>query len=82
MNAFDTRLLQLGYREDDSVNYSRRFTVVGHKLMLVNSDFPRLIRANVRPEIVRATYDVELDLITNAEIMIDQALVQLGVIGG
>ena len=76
----NTRLLKAGYCDEFANSYTRRFTCVGSRLLAVRNTFPRLTKSNVSEAIRSARYEIELDLITDGEFGLTEALQQLGVI--
>ncbi|MGH8557783.1 MAG: PD-(D/E)XK motif protein [Methylococcales bacterium] len=77
---FDNRLLHLGYLDTTADRYTRCFCRTGFRLLTVASDFPRLTRANVPIEIRKVRYEIDLDLISSGDLVLIDALKQLGVI--
>lgn len=75
---FEVRMLHAGYREDHADSYGRCFSSLESRILLVDADFPRLISAIVGPAIRRATYEMDLDLVTSEPVTIGAALVSLG----
>ncbi|WP_291994174.1 PD-(D/E)XK motif protein [Candidatus Accumulibacter sp. ACC003] len=78
--AIDSRLIHAGFVHQVASSYTRRFSVVGIKLLLVAGSFPRLTQGNVPPEIRAARYDLDLDLVHGWDTTIEGALERLGVI--
>jgi hypothetical protein len=78
--AFDSKLIHAGYIDQTAAGYTRRFSVVTIRLLSVTDGFPRLTSTNVPAEISSARYDLDLDLVQGADIMIDNAFEKLGVI--
>ena len=76
--VFDGCLLHAGFLDSVSERYIRRFSRVGTTIFQVSDDFPRLTRMNVAGAIIRARYDVNLDLVPAGEVGIEYMLTQLG----
>ncbi|WLD14673.1 PD-(D/E)XK motif protein [Planctellipticum variicoloris] len=77
---FGNRLLQAGYREEFAERYTRRFSLIGVRVLTVGDGFPRLTRGLVPPAIRAARYEIDLDLVTDGNVDLVQALQQLGVL--
>jgi len=78
--ALETLLLRAGFLDAARERYSRRFSRIGNKMLLVEEDFPRLTRMNLPIEIRNARYEIDLDLTVAKEVAIFDALSQLGVV--
>ena len=76
--VFDSCLLHAGFLNSVSKRYIRRFSRVGTTIFQVSDDFPRLTRMNVAGAIVRARYEIDLDLVPAGEVGIEYVLAQLG----
>lgn len=74
------RLIAAGYFEAHADSYSRRFVLVGMRVLLVSAGFPRLTSASVPAGVTRASYEIDLDRIPGPGLLIDTVLKQLGVI--
>jgi hypothetical protein len=74
------RLLAAGYRDEHAPRYARRFQVVGTRVLRIDPSFPRLTRGTVPRGIVRAKYDVDLDLVEGESVALGKALNELGAI--
>lgn len=77
---FDSRLLHAGFLNASAERYTRRFSLVGARMLPVSEGFPRLTRVNVAIEIRKVRYELDLDLVNVSDIGLDDALKQLGVI--
>lgn len=75
---FDNRLLQGGFFDSAASHYTRRFSHVASRLFVVESPFPRLVRSNVSPGVIRVRYEVDLDLCPLTEVGLAEALNALG----
>ena len=78
--AFRTRLLHAGFVESASERYTRCFRRVETFVLPVAAGFPRLTRASMPIEVLRASYDLHLDLPNLETIDLKTALRKLGVI--
>lgn len=76
---FETRLLNAGFLIEHAERYSRRFSHVSTRMLLVDDRFPKLTRSNVRSEVTMARYQLDLDLVNLTDISVENALAQLGV---
>jgi len=77
---FRLALMKAGYVESQSENYPRRFKVDRCQVFQIDQGFPRLTRGNVPPEVVHASYTIDLERIGNALNDVQAALNQLGAI--
>ena len=59
-NKFESSLVDAGYFDIHADFYTRHFSASETKTMLVNSDFPRLISANVPTEVKWAKYQLDI----------------------
>ena len=75
---FDLRLLQAGYFNSFSESYVRRFEHVGARIIPVNDNTPRLVRATVPSAILRAKYEMDIESISADDLSLEQALHSLG----
>jgi hypothetical protein len=78
LRAFENRLLQAGFTPAMADRYPRRFTEAGLRVLAVSGSFPRLTRATVRKGILRANYEIDIDLVEDAELSLESALHFLG----
>lgn len=74
---FNSALLNVGFLEGKSNCYSRRFLLSEKKIMRVFDEFPRITRADVKIEIRKAKYELDLDMITGCDIDFLEVLYQL-----
>jgi hypothetical protein len=74
---FNSALLNVGFLESKSNCYSRRFLSSEKKIMRIFDEFPRITRANVKIEIRKAKYELDLDIITGYDIDFIEVLYQL-----
>lgn len=79
LGVFESRILCAGVLEAYSDRYTRRFSPLHGRVLLVSNHFPRLIRTNVALEIKRVDYVIDLDCVDTEDVTFDQALEQLGV---
>lgn len=76
---FNSSLLNVGFLEDASDSYSRRFLVTEKRTMQIFAEFPRLTCSNVKIEIRKAKYELDLDMVTGCDVDFIKALSQLKV---
>jgi hypothetical protein len=78
LRAFENRVLQAGFSPAMAERYPRRFCEAGVRVFIVNGSFPRLTRAGIRKGILRANYEIDIDLVQTAELSLESALQTLG----
>lgn len=75
----NSALLNVGFFEATSDRYTRRFLFSERKIMCVFAEFPRITRSNIKIEIRKAKYELDLDMITGCDVDFIEALSQLKV---
>jgi hypothetical protein len=80
LGMFNNLLIRAGYLDSMSTRYTRRFHYVSTRILAVDETFPKLTRSNVASEIRDARYALDLDMIDRADVSLNVALKQLGVI--
>jgi hypothetical protein len=70
-------LLNVGFIDDNTDNYCRRFLTSEKRVMRIYDDFPRITSANIKNEIKKVKYEVDLDMIRGFDIDFLEALYQL-----
>lgn len=75
---FRLALMKAGYIESQSKSYIRKFKAARCQIFQIDKGFPRLTRENVPPEIVHASYTIDLERIGGAFDDVQSALNQLG----
>jgi len=60
---YDSRLMRAGLFEIHTDSYIRKFQHMNTLVFSVDENFPRLTSGNVRPEIRRANYEIDLSLV-------------------
>jgi hypothetical protein len=76
----DGRIIRVGFLDAFAERYTRRFSHVRTRILLVDAGFPRLVRGVVAPAVTKARYVVDLDLVNSADLDLITALKQLGVL--
>ncbi|MNJ16986.1 hypothetical protein D3C77_112570 [compost metagenome] len=79
LHKFELNLIDAGYLDMHRDTYIRRFTLQELKILLVNSDFPRLIHANVPAAVRWATYQLDISIMTTEPLPLSGVLQKLGV---
>lgn len=77
LGLFETRLLQAGYLAATADRYTRRLNPREVRLLRIGETFPRLTASTVPAGVLRARYDVDLDLIALEDVGLSEALRQL-----
>ena len=77
---FTEKLLDVGYYDHFSENYTRRFKLVTLRYLEVNDHFPKILNVNIPNQISRVSYDLDVDAIQSEEINISELLKKLGVL--
>jgi hypothetical protein len=78
LRAFENRVLQAGFSPAMAERYPRKFCEAGVRMFIVNGSFPRLTRAGIGKGILRANYEIDIDLVQTAELTLESALQTLG----
>ena len=76
---FDSRLVEAGYVDAVRERYVRRFLSAGVSVMRVTDGFPRLTAGSVPTEVRKASYELELGMVTQPDVGLAAALRELGV---
>ena len=76
-SIYENRLIQAGLIKAHTDSYTRRFIHSSTVTFHVNEEFPRLTASNVRIEIRKACYELDLTLIQQLDIGINKAIVDL-----
>jgi hypothetical protein len=76
-NIFDCRLIQAGYMDFFSERYTRRFRNLNNIWYQVDNAFPKLTKENIPQGIVRAKYDLDLNLVPSQHLCFDDVLLNL-----
>lgn len=80
LSEFDDRVLAAGYMSAHSSQYHRRFSLREISMLEVNENFPRLIHGNVKPGVVSARYEINLEPLLSQDIGLITALKKLEMI--
>jgi len=76
-SIYENLLIQAGLIKAHTDSYIRRFLHSSTVTFHVNEDFPRLTTSNVRIEIRKARYELDLTLIKQLDVGINKAIVNL-----
>lgn len=76
-SIYENRLIQAGLIKAHADSYTRRFLHSSTVTFHVNEEFPRLTTSNVRIEIRKARYELDLTLIKQLDVGINKAIVDL-----
>lgn len=76
---FSERILAAGYFNIHADRYTRRFVLVGMRVVEVGDGFPRLTRGNVPAGVHKAFYEIDLDKSPGEDVGVAGALKKLGV---
>ncbi len=80
LRLLELALLQAGYLDMHAAGYTRRFLLNETRFHVVDGVFPRLAPFNISPAIRHAAYELDLALVTAANLSLDDVLEQLGVV--
>ena len=80
LKNFNLRLLHAGFFEVASSCYTRKFLNIELKIYQVSNDFPRITNENVPPAIKKVKYEIDLNMVSNGEVILTDALRKIGVI--
>lgn len=80
MKLFESALHNAGYLDMHAETYSRRFSLGELRILLVDSEFPRLVPFNVPVAVRRAQYELDLSLLSADSLPLAEVLQKLGVI--
>lgn len=78
IDMFNNRLLHAVFLDAFSNHYTRRFVYSYTRILPVVEGFPRLTRTTVGIGIIKARYELDLDLVAVEDIALDLALEKLG----
>ncbi|MBV5341516.1 MAG: PD-(D/E)XK motif protein [Deltaproteobacteria bacterium] len=76
---FELRLLHAGFFQSMAEKYTRHFCHTGTYVFTVNASIPKLVPANVPHGILKARYDIELDVDGAPSLKLSEVLHLLGV---
>ena len=74
------RLLAAGYFDAHADRYSRRFDLVGTRVIEVGDGFPRLTPGSAPAGVVKAKYEIDLDKAPSENVDTEEALKKMGVL--
>lgn len=77
---FDDRVLSAGYIPAHSPQYHRRFSLREIAILEVSENFPRLMHGNVKPGVISARYEINLEPLLSQDIGLTTALKKLEMI--
>lgn len=80
LSEFDDRALAAGYMPAHSTQYHRRFSLREIAILEVNENFPRLMHGNVKPGVISARYEINLEPLLSRDIGLISALKKLEMI--
>lgn len=80
VRLLNERLIAAGYFDIHEDRYIRRFTLADTRIVEVNDGFPRLTPGSVPPGVMRAAYEINLDMVAIPSVAAADALKKLGVI--
>lgn len=80
LSDFDDRVLAAGYLEMHTTHYHRRFSLTKILVIEVNETFPRLTHGDVKPGVINARYEINLEPLLSEDIGLTAALRKLEVI--
>lgn len=80
LSEFDDLVLAAGYRPAHSPQYHRRFSLREIVMLEVGENFPRLMHGNVKPGVISARYEINLEPLLSRDIGLTTALKKLEMI--
>ena len=80
LSEFDDRVLAAGYTPAHSPQYHRRFSLREIAMLEVGENFPRLMHGNVKPGVISARYEINLEPLLSQDIGLTTALKNLEMI--
>lgn len=80
LSEFDERVLAAGYMPAHSPQYHRRFSLREIAILEVGENFPRLMHGNVKPGVISARYEINLEPLLSLDIGLTTALKKLEMI--
>lgn len=80
LSEFDDRVLAAGYIPAHSPQYHRRFSLREIAMLEVGENFPRLMHGNVKPGVISARYEINLEPLLSQDIGLTTALKKLEMI--
>ncbi len=80
LSEFDDRVIAAGYLAAHSSQYHRRFSLREIAMIEVGENFPRLMHGNVKPGVISARYEINLEPLLSQDIGLTTALKKLEMI--
>ena len=80
LSEFDDRVLAAGFMPAHSPQYHRRFSLREIAILEVDENFPRLMHGNVKPGVISARYEINLEPLLCQDIGLTTALKKLEMI--
>lgn len=80
LSEFDDRVLAAGYMPAHSPQYHRRFSLRDIAILEIGENFPRLMHGNVKPGVISARYEINLEPLLSQDIGLTTALKKLEMI--
>ena len=80
LSEFDDRVIAAGYLAAHSTRYHRRFSLREIAMIEVGENFPRLMHGNVKPGVISARYEINLEPLLSQDIGLTTALKKLEMI--
>lgn len=80
LSEFDDRVLAAGYLQAHSPQYHRRFSLRDIAILEIGENFPRLMHGNVKPGVISARYEINLEPLLSQDIGLTIALKKLEMI--
>ena len=80
LSEFDDRVLAAGYMTAHASQYHRRFSLRELAMLEVGENFPRLIHGNVKPGVISARYEINIEPLLSQDIGLTTALKKLEMI--
>jgi hypothetical protein len=80
LSEFDDRVLAAGYFPAHSPQYHRRFSLRDIAILEIGENFPRLIHGNVKPGVISARYEINIEPLLSQDIGLTTALKKLEMI--
>ena len=82
LNTFNLRLIHAGYLDATRDRYTRKFSIMGKKIVPISGDFPRIIRSNIPRAIKKVRYEIDIDFDFIKGIELSDVLKKIGVNAG
>lgn len=80
VTEFNNKLLAAGYVDAHVDHYERRFTLIKLVTLEIDDQFPRLTLGEVKPGVISARYEINIEQLIHKDVGLNVAIKKLGII--